>query len=146
VKLVAGDRPVAPSAWDELLLDRDGWDGLLRAVRNEVAMVLPRLPHQQMPAVPPSAKHDPKVSRVKGDASVLGQQTRTRLRRLEILRLLPTRTNKDIVASLDGFGQGGPDDSTVSKDITAMRSAGAIHATRLDRTTKGDEVLRMHST
>ncbi|MCB9877010.1 MAG: hypothetical protein H6835_05345 [Planctomycetes bacterium] len=72
---------------------------------------------------------------------MLGRQDRTRQRRIALLKALPKDSNSKIVAALDEFGAGGPSDSTVSKDITAMRKAGAIHRTRLDITAKGRTVL-----
>lgn len=79
-------------------------------------------------------------------SDVLGTQLRTRLRRIAILRAMPAQTNKDVVGHLDEFGQGGPDDSTVSKDIKHLRAAGVVHATKLDLTAKGHRVLAQLTT
>jgi DNA-binding transcriptional ArsR family regulator len=72
---------------------------------------------------------------------VLGQQQRTRLRRLAILKALPATDIGNILQQLDEFGDDGQDPSTISKDLTAMRSSGAVHRTKLDRTGKGDAIV-----
>lgn len=77
---------------------------------------------------------------------VLGTQSRTRLRRIAILRAMPAQTNKEVVGHLDEFGHGGPDDGTVSKDIKHLRAAGVVHATKLDLTAKGHRVLAQLTT
>ncbi|MBK8099859.1 MAG: hypothetical protein IPK26_22385 [Planctomycetes bacterium] len=79
------------------------------------------------------------------DSDVLGTQSRTRLRRLAVLRCLPQASNAAIVAELDEFGEGGPDDSTVSKDLKALRKHEVVHKTMLRRTSKGDDLLKRHS-
>lgn len=79
-------------------------------------------------------------------SDVLGTQSRTRLRRIAILRTMPAQTNKEVVGHLDEFGHGGPDDGTVSKDIKHLRAAGVVHATKLDLTAKGRRVLAQLTT
>lgn len=119
-------------------------------------LALPRATRQPEKGVKGSPADGALASRAKGARSrpkalrltyvdVLGSQRRTRLRRLALLRALPARSNKDIVGALDEFGQDGPDDGTVSKDIKAMRTAGAIHLTKLARTEKGDQIAKLRN-
>lgn len=75
------------------------------------------------------------------DEDVLGSQFRTRRRRAQLLSVLPQLANKSIVNALAHIGGDGPSDSVISKDLKALRAAGLVHADRLDRTAKGDELL-----
>jgi hypothetical protein len=144
VALLDGGAKARERHFDALNLTVDAWDDLLRAVRNETAVVhrnATGTKRQNTPRTPAR-----RTAKKKQDyAQVLGSQQRTRLRRLAILRALPKDSNKAIVKALGEFGKDGPDDSTVSKDIAAMRATKAIQPTKLDRTAKGDAIVSMHA-
>lgn len=117
------------SGLDRLLIEIEGEIG------DRVRESAPNVEAEPAPARKPK--------REKPDVNVLGEQDKIRARRLLILDRLPADAMA-LLAAVEGAGlgrDGDPDNSTVTKDMTAMREAGAVHATKQERTEAGNRVL-----